>query len=487
MSGILQAAMRHGNMIWAIAAGTLHVALAAVATAHILLNKDDTKSAAGWIGLVWLAPITGGLLYIILGVNRIQRKALRLRRKTSAPAGPDADEHHQPPGAIHSPRYADFLRFADKALKQKFSHCVSIEPLINGDEAYPAMIEAITRAQKQILLASYIFDNDEAGRAVAAALKAAARRGVHARVLLDGVGVRYSTPTIETELRDIPNLELRLFLPAKTPFALPFVNLRNHRKMLITDSDAAIIGGMNISRGNLLKKYRHDAIADITFRVCGPVTDQLARVFEEDWLFSGGRKFRLAQPQPCPAKPEDNTLCRAVADGPDSDTGRIEWLLLGAIACAQKNITIVTPYFLPGSGIMNALELAAMRGVGTEIILPGKSNIFGMDWAMEANFPGLLKAGVKIYRTPAPFDHSKLTVVDGLWSFIGSANWDVRSLRLNFEANLECLGEAFARKLLAVATEKKSAARLIKTRHGQRLSLPHQLRNNAFRLLTPYY
>lgn len=475
----------HELGIGTLLAGILHVALAVAASTHILLNKRDSKSAAGWIGLVWLAPLTGGLLYVALGINRIKRKAMRLRRKNAAASAETTLA--KPPAA--APQYADFIKFSTSVLREDFSSCNELIPLLNGDTAYPAMTEAINSARKQVLLASYIFNNDEAGRAIAAALKAAARRGVHVRVLVDGVGVRYSSPTIEAELTGVPNLEFRLFLPPKTPFSLPFMNLRNHRKMLIADNAAAFIGGMNISAGNLLKTHLHNGVADITFRVTGPVTWHMARLFEEDWVFSGGRHFRQSHGHEC--APETQTepaaLCRIVADGPDGDAGKIEWLLSGAIACARKNITVVTPYFLPGPGIMRALELAAIRGVTTEIILPGHSNVFGMDWAMESNFPALLKAGVKIYRTQKPFDHSKITVIDGVWSFIGSANWDVRSLRLNFEANLECLDEPFARKLQAITDDKKRHSSPVKPHCGRHLSLAHRLRNNAFRLLTPYY
>ncbi len=475
----------HMELASAFAAGFLHILMATGITVHILLNKHDTKSSVGWIGLAWLAPLAGGLLYIILGINRIKRKAVRLRRRNTQAVPPPGKSIA---GMLRElkPEYAAFLRFGHAVLPQEFMFGNTITPLQNGDEAYPAMASEIKKARKEVLLASYIFTHDEAGLLIANALKTAALGGVRVRVLVDGMGIRYASPSIQNALDGVENLEFRQFLPPRIPFSLPFVNLRNHRKLLVIDGAAAITGGMNISGGNLLKKHGAHGIADITFRITGPVVDQLSRVFEDDWAFSGGKRFRPAAHAKT-AQTQEDTVCRVIPDGPDNDPGRLEWIILGALACARESVTVATPYFLPSPSIMNALEVCAMRGIDTEIILPGKSNIFGMDWAMEANFDRLLKAGIKIYRTQPPFDHSKFTVVDGRWSLIGSANWDMRSLRLNFEANVECIGESFARKLLAVAQAKKQSARLLRPHHGERISVAHRLRNNAFRLLTPYY
>ena len=159
-------------------------------------------------------------------------------------------------------------------------------------------------------------------------------------------------------------------------------------------------------------------------------------------------------------------------------------LILGALSCAQKTIQIVTPYFLPENNILSALEVAAMRGVDVEIILPEKSNIFGMDRAMRANFRSLLAKGVKIYRTRPPFDHSKIMIVDKAWLLVGSANWDVRSFKLNFECCMECIDVALAQKIEKIIKQKKELA----TRENiEKTPFFPLLLDKAFKLLTPYY
>ncbi|MFA6584673.1 MAG: phospholipase D-like domain-containing protein [Elusimicrobiaceae bacterium] len=460
----------------------LHIGLSILITGHILLHKKDIKSSIGWIGLVWLSPLVGSVCYVFFGINRITRKALSMRRKGPESSGSLAAAAGELLETL--PREsARFLKFGYAVHPQEFTFGNSVTPLQNGDEAYPAMLAEIENAKKEILFSSYIFNNDRAGSMFLAPLRAAAERGVKVKVLVDGVGVRYGKPTIEKEFRKTRDLGFELFLPIHAPFALPFFNLRSHRKLIVIDGHTSFIGGMNIAEGNLLKTEPAFGIQDITFRVKGPVTGQIARIFEEDWFFASGKKFR---PEAVRDEKQGfgDIACRAIPDGPDSDIGKIEWMLLGAIACAEEKITIVTPYFLPDANMLSAIRVAAMRGVEVELILPLKSNIYGMDWAMESNFAALLASGVKIWQAPPPFDHSKIAVVDGQWSFVGSANWDVRSLRLNFEANLECLSGEFAAKLLKTAEDKKRSAALLKhKKHG----LWRVLRNNAFRLLTPYY
>lgn len=262
--------------------------------------------------------------------------------------------------------------------------------------------------------------------------------------------------------------------------------MRNHRKILVVDGQKAVFGGMNIAQEDLLKTNPKHPVQDVTFLVEGPVVEQMARVFEEDWIFTGKKPFVPAV-YPHSQKLPGDIPARIIPDGPDSDYGKLQLMLCGALNCAQQSVSIVTPYFLPEEDVLNALELASLRGVNVEIILPAKSNIFGMDWAMQANFARLLKRGIKIYRTPAPFDHSKLMVADNAWVFAGSANWDVRSLKLNFECNIECFSKTLAEQVLKIIHAKKAAAQ--PETFGTHANTPwlKQLRNRAFKLLTPYY
>lgn len=466
-------------------AGFLYAVLQIFLTAHILLHKEDVKSAIGWMGLVWLAPLLGSIFYILFGINRIRRKALSLRNR-----GPDiftltGKTEEEIAREIPVP-FLQMLRLGYRVHPQRFSLENFIEPYVNGDEAYPEMCRLIASAKKEVLLQSYIFNNDAAGKKFLQAIRQAVQNGASVRVLVDGVGLNYSRPNIISGLKKIKGLHYAVFLPSKSPFNIPFVNLRNHRKILIIDGHTAFFGGMNIAQGNIIQSLPKEPIADITFKVEGPVTDQMARVFEEDWLFASKKRFHAVEfPTDKPLK--SHTPARIIPDGPDSDYGKIELLVLGALSCAQKHITIVTPYFLPENNILTALEVAAMRGVKVEIILPSKSNIFGMDWAMRANFLRLLSKDIKIYRTQPPFDHSKILVIDDAWVLFGSANWDVRSFKLNFECVLECISPSLAQKINKIIEHKKKNAFMEKKELLEKQSLCKRIYSNAFKLLTPYY
>ena len=158
-------------------------------------------------------------------------------------------------------------------------------------------------------------------------------------------------------------------------------------------------------------------------------------------------------------KEAGDVIARVIPDGPDADFENARWTLLAALAEAQTSVKIVTPYFLPDNALVTALNLAALRGVRVDIILPAKNNLPFVHWASRALWWQVLERGCHVWLTPPPFDHSKLMIVDGHWVLLGSANWDTRSLRLNFELNVEGYGREFAREMENVIAQKISAAR----------------------------
>jgi cardiolipin synthase len=360
----------------------------------------------------------------------------------------------------------------------------SIEPLINGDEAYPAMIRAIEQAGRSVSLSTYIFDHDAAGLAFAQALGAAVQRGVEVRVLIDATGSRYSWPSILSELRRL-NVPHARFLRAFPIHRLPMANLRNHRKILVADGHVAFMGGMNIRAGHWLQRRPSHPVQDIQFRVRGPVVAQLQEIFADDWHFTTAEALRGARWFP-ELKPEGPVPARAIADGPDDDLDVIELGLLAALASARRSVRIQTPYFLPDAQLIAALNLAALRGVRVEILLPERNNLPFVDWASRAQWWQVLEHGCRIWLAPPPFDHSKITLVDETWVMAGSANWDPRSLRLNFECNVECYDAALAEKLTSLFASKLSRSREVTQRELDERTLPVRLRDGIARLFHPF-
>jgi cardiolipin synthase len=474
---------------WHYGVAVLTLLMSVLASGHALLYKRDSRAAVAWVGFVWLVPLVGAVLYFIFGVNRIHRRAISLRgqiepyRATSPvpPCTTEALVEHLPSDATH---LTGLARVVSSVVQRPLLPGNRVEPLVNGDAAYPDMLAAIAAAQHSISLSTYIFDRDAAGLAFAQALGEAVRRGVTVRVLIDATGTRYSWPPILRALRRA-GVPYARFLPAFPLWRLMSMNLRNHRKILVTDGRLGFTGGLNIRAGNQLEAHPSHPVQDLHFRVEGPVVTHLQEVFADDWLFTTGELLRGEKWFPA-QECHGPVVARGIADGPEDEVDPLRWTILGALAVAKSTARIVTPYFLPDPPVISALNLAAMRGVAVDIILPSHSNLPFVQWASRAHWWQMLERGCRIWLTSPPFDHSKVMLVDGCWAFVGSANWDPRSLRLNFEFNLECYDRDLARKLEAFVQGKLKQARSVTLKEVDGRSLPAKLRDGAARLLTPY-
>ena len=466
-----------------IAAGFDFLA-ALLASFHALLNKRDSRAATLWLGLIWFLPLFGPVLYLALGVNRIRRRAMTLAvHKTFSRPVPENLGEPQHEGAEHLKMLA---RTVSRVVAQPLTAGNNIQPLVNGDAAFPDMLAAIESAKKSVTLCTYIFDNDESGRQFAAALARTVARGVAVRVLIDAAGTRYSWPPITHRLRHA-KIPFAKFLPASlfTPWRVATINLRNHRKALIVDGTLAFTGGMNIRHGNVLADEPRNPVQDLQFQITGPVVAQLQEAFANDWAFSTSEVLKgdLWFPR---LKAAGTVIARAIPDGPDADFDKARWTLLAALGEAQMSVKILTPYFLPDNALVTALNLASLRGVRVDIILPAKSNLPFVHWASRAMWWQVLERGCHLWLTPPPFDHSKLMIMDGHWVSFGSANWDARSLRLNFELNVECYGRDFAQEMERVIGKKLHAAREVTLAEADKRSLPVKLLDATARLFSPF-
>ena len=270
-----------------------------------------------------------------------------------------------------------------------------------------------------------------------------------------------------------------------TPWRVATINLRDHRKSLVVDGQIGFTGGMNIRHGNVLADKPKSPVQDLHFRVEGPVVTELQEAFANDWAFTTQEILdgEIWFPE---LKESGNVIARVIPDGPDADFENARWTLLAALAEAQTSVKILTPYFLPDNALVTALNLASLRGVRVDIILPAKNNLPYVHWASRALWWQVLERDCRIWLTPPPFDHSKLMIVDGHWVLLGSANWDARSLRLNFELNVECYGREFAQEMEKVISKKISAAREVTLAEVDRRSLLTKLCDAVARLFSPY-
>ncbi len=466
-----------------------YIAAAAAVTIDAVLRKRHVQAIFGWIGLAWLAPFAGAFAYLCFGINRIRRAATaldlksgsgqpRLPADTSQVSALLAEER-----GAWTPTLTRLERLGARVTGEPLSAGNRVLPLENGDAAFPAMLAAIDSAQRSISLQTYIFDSDEVGSTFCEALVRAARRGVAVRVLIDDVGARYSRSSMLRQLRK-SGVAAATFLPTSLPRLFLYANLRNHRKIMVVDGRTGFTGGMNLRAGHWLGRHPGSPTRCLHFEIEGPLVAHLQRTFTSDWAFTTGEALEGEDWFPM-LRHCGSVIARGIAAGPDEDLGRMPNILLGALAAAEHTVHIITPYFLPDDVLLRTLQITAMRGVEVSLVLPSKSNLRVMDWAMKPQLHYLLEESCRIYLSPPPFDHTKLLVVDGRWSLIGSTNWDARSLRLNFEYNVECYDASLANALQSMVHDR--------IRHAQPLAVPMlsrstaaRLRDGLARLLSPY-
>lgn len=450
--------------------------LAVGVTIHILLRKREVASAVGWIGLVWFAPILGAIFYVIFGVNRVRRRARRMRPQDGQGGSRPANAVDVEDGLLQLAHAVG--RLTNRPLRPG----TKVEIYQNGDEAYPPMLQAIADAKVSVGLSSYIFRADQWGSRFITALADARARGVDVRVLIDGVGGGWiASPAYHRLQRR--GVKAARFLHSILPWRMPFVNLRSHKKILLIDGTVGFTGGMNIADENVMATKPKEPVQDIHFRVEGPVVSQLSEAFVQDWAFVTDEDLPEDKWSP-PILVAPGALARVIDSGPDEDLEKVEFAVLQAIACARESVAVMTPYFLPDERLITALTLAAMRGVAVDLVIPGKSDHTLVDWATRANIDPLLEEGVRIWRSPQPFHHSKMMIVDNEWCLIGSTNWDMRSFRLNFELCMEVYDRDLAANLTALVASFK-VAELTRAELDARGFIA-RLRDAAARLMLPY-
>lgn len=475
---------------------------AVLCSIHAIIYKRESYAAFAWLGVILLSPLVfsgmfilwdwkGVLLiapllasttYLFLGVNRLSRQF-----KQAAFRKQDYKFNHQMSQVVEpllqtNKKWRAIASTGDNLDYSPIHYC-DIGILNTGDEAYPAMLDAIANAKKSISLYSYIFTFDAVGQQFAHALVDAVNRGVYVKVLVDAVGSHSTIHELQRTLT-LGGVRFGRFMPVllKTQFS----NLRNHRKLLVIDAHEAFTGGLNIAANYWPSLGLTQPVTDLHFKLQGRLVNYLQEVFSNDWAFatgeqlSGSRWFDEGLPE------QGQYLGRLIVDGPGRDDERLSWHFLNAINAAELSIKIVTPYFLPNSAINSALCSAAIRGVKVEIIVPNKSDHWFMDWALRGSIYDLIDRGCLVYLATGDFDHSKLFVVDDDYASIGSANWDARSLRLNYELNLEVYGRDFVASLSVLYEAKKKNSLLFTKEDWINRSLYKKLRDGIARLFSPY-
>ncbi len=457
-----------------------------IALIHLLLRHRDYRSAAFWTAMIVVEPLFSPLLYLLLGINILRRSGRRYRSGIHEPWRDPVPEQPLPvtaSGSCSTQEHQQLARTLDRISRFSLTLGNRLDILHNGDEAMPRMLEAIRSARQSISLASYIFEATGIGAEFVTELSDAVKRGVQVRVMVDDAGTRYSWPPVVEALTKA-GVTARRFMPSRMVLRLITMNLRNHRKILVVDGHTAFTGGMNIREGNMVARKPKHPVHDLHFAVTGPCVAQIQRVFAEDWAFCTSENLEgpLWFPE---LAATGSTSAIGIVDGPDEDMEVMPAAFFAALNAAREEVKIITPYFLPNAVLIAALRLCAVRGVKVTILTPAENNIPFVGWAARTLYPELLSVGCRIFESAPPFDHSKIFLIDGVWSFLGSTNWDPRSLRLNFEFNLACHDPELCQRLAAEMDSKMIHSREITQEMLESAPAFQRLRNGFARLFIP--
>lgn len=444
----------------------------------IILQKREPVATLSWLLGLAVLPYIGFIIYLVFGPQKIRRHRLRRARSRAQlpPEQTPADEDA-----------AELARLGRATTGLPMTIASDARLLIDGHAKYTALLADIARARHHVHLEYYIYASDQSGAALRDALVERAAAGVQVRLLLDAVGAsgarRFFAPLLAA------GGEVAWFHPPRFGriWQRTWMNMRTHRKIVVIDGAIAYTGGMNIT-DEQDEQRRSDAYRDLHLRLEGRVVSTLQQVFVEDWVYATGeRDFISAIARADVAAASDagrNIRAQVLTSGPDSQWEAIHRLHVGAIHAAKHRVWMTTPYFVPGEAAMMALSSAAMAGLDVRLLVPQRSDSLLVTLAARSYFGPLLQAGVKIYEYGPRMLHAKSLLVDDNLSIIGSAHFDHRSFRLNFEVSMLFDDADIAAQLAQlIEGELASAPRVRQGR--QRSLLGARLPEALARLLSP--
>ncbi len=420
----------------------------------IFLESKNPSKTIAWLMILFIVPIVGFILYLFLGQNIRKSKKFKMKKYSDFKHITsnvnmqkeflnDSDLFNNEGSNVRN-RLINLLL---KNSNSPFTINNSVEVLTNGAVTFSSIIEELEKAQKHIHLEYYIIRNDNIGNLIKDILIEKAINGVEVRVIYDSVGCWKLGKKFIKDLKNA-GVDVNPFFPVFIPVLSRELNYRNHRKIIVIDGKVGFLGGLNIGDEYLGYDSWLGFWRDTHLKIEGEAVYSMQNIFLKDWEFVS--KEYIASDEYYPKlKYYGEQLIQLTSSGPDSDWQSIMQAYFTMISNAEESIWITTPYLVPGESINTALMAAALSGVDVRIIIPNKPDHILVYWASRGNIEDLLKSGVKIYSYEKGFIHSKVLLVDGVAATVGSANLDIRSLKINFEVNSFIYDESIIKRLIS--------------------------------------
>ncbi len=451
----------------------------------LLIKKRHPTSTIAWILAIIFLPFLGGLLFLIFGINRVERR-LAMKEAASrdiAKSLPRLNQYEQGTDNTFTADQQALMRIAALACGSQPTDKNRVILLNHADIAYQEIERAIESAKHSIHLEYYIWKADRTGHRMRDLLIEQARAGVTVRFLYDGIGSIGLTHKFLKPMREA-GIQVVHFLPGASFRERWSINLRSHRKIVVVDGQTGFTGGMNIGDEYRGWNKKLGYWRDTHLKLNGPTVLQLQLVFAEDWYYATGEELTdpLWYPQP---EQKGDLFAQVVSGGPIGEVRTFHALMFSAINEARERVTLATSFFVPTDALVMALETAAVRGVDVRLLVPSKAEYPFAILAGRSDYDSLLRAGVKIYEYQRGILHSKTLTVDGHWSLVGTPNFDPRSLLLNFEVAVAIYGKSIAKELEAHFEQDIQYARKIELAEWEKRPLRQVFLENVCRLASP--
>jgi cardiolipin synthase len=456
----------------------------------IILENRNPEKTISWIIVLVLLPFVGIVIYLFFGqeyrkTKMYSRKGLKdlekLRNLTLEQLDNLPKNYFLMNDRLYTKKHLMNLLLSNS--NAILSNNNELMVLRNGEETFPEIFKTIEQAKHHIHLEYYIVEDDRIGNYLRELLIRKAREGVEVRFIYDDVG---SWELKRKFLRSMTDAGVKVdcFMRVRFPNLTSRVNYRNHRKILVVDGDTAFVGGLNFA-----DRYQYGVKGigpwrDTHLKVVGGGATALQIIFMADWYFVS-KEILKGEKYFNPFEPGNGKLVQMVASGPDSDWESIGQAYFAAIASATESVYISTPYLMPTADIVTALKTSALGGIDVRIIVPGLSDAITPKWGTNSYIEELLEAGVKIYFYRAGFIHSKVIVVDGLFSSVGTANLDFRSLETNFEVNAMIYDEETAGILLSQFIDDQNNSEVVVLEEWIRRPRINKIKESFSRILSP--
>jgi len=455
----------------------------------ILENRNPVKTIS-WILVLVLLPFAGIVIYLFFGqeyrkTKMYSRKGLkdleRLRNLTMEQLDNLPDNHLKLSEQLYAKRRLMNLMLSNSNAILTSNN--EIQVLRNGEETFPEIFRTIENARHHVHLEYYIIEDDRIGNYLRELLISKATEGVEVRLIFDDVGSWELKKKFIRSMSDA-GVMVDCFMKVRFPMLTSRVNYRNHRKILVVDGETAFVGGLNFA-----DRYQDGVPGigpwrDTHLKVTGGGATALQIIFMADWYFvskeilKGNEYFR-------PFVPGNGKLVQMTASGPDSDWESISQAYFSAIATATDYVYISTPYLMPTGDIVTALKTSALGGVDVRIIVPGLSDAITPKWGTNSYIEELVESGVKVYFYKAGFTHSKVIIADGIFSSVGTANLDFRSLETNFEVNAMIYDPEIAGILARQFLEDQEKSELVILEEWQKRPRINKIKESFARILSP--